>query len=257
MNSGAKFNFQHIDTVIYNKIGSTESNNENKKITNVEHIAVLSDSEIRKEIKLGNIILHDPDRDCTSNIQNCSVDITLGEYYYSNDKPIPYFNPWNKKHVDDYWGTVKQAKFVTNEDIKSGLADNMGLKEGDKYIMLKPGETILGHTREFIGGRNHITTMIKARSSMGRCNVTICRDAGWGDVNYFNVYTLEISNNGTSPIILPIGSRVGQIIFFYTGIPDNPYNGKYQSTNDLEELVKTWDPTAMLPKLYLENQNNK
>ncbi|MCX8513508.1 MAG: hypothetical protein ORN26_00305 [Candidatus Pacebacteria bacterium] len=43
---------------------------------------------------------------------------------------------------------------------------------------MRPGETILAHTNEFIGGRNHITTMMKARSSMGRSFIEVCKCAG-------------------------------------------------------------------------------
>ena len=49
----------------------------------------------------------------------------------------------------------------------------------DRVIFLKPGETILGHTNEFIGGRKTVTTMMKARSSMGRNFIEVCKCAGW------------------------------------------------------------------------------
>lgn len=128
----------------------------------------------------------------------------------------------------------------------------MGLKIGDRYILLSPGESILAHTREFVGGLNHITTMVKARSSMGRSNVTICRDAGWGDINFVSRWTLEITNNSTSPIVLPVGARIGQIIFFYTGIPDTVYTGKYQEGNTIKEIVEKWSPSMLLPKTYMD-----
>lgn len=214
----------------------------------MHHTAVLSDRDIRREIIAGNIILHDPDRDCSDNIQNCSIDITLGSYFYRNDQPIPYYNPWNLEHVHAYWGDAKEASIIENEH----EAREKGLKIGDRYILLSPGETILGHTQEYIGGCNHITTMVKARSSMGRSNVTICRDAGWGDVNFYNRWCLEISNNGSSSVILPVGARIGQIIFFYTGIPDTVYAGKYQDGNSLKEIVENWNPSMLLPKAYLD-----
>lgn len=211
--------------------------------------AVLSDRDIRNEIKAGNIILYDPDRDCLKNIQNCSVDITLGKYFYRNERPIKYFNPWNPEHVHEYWGDVKVASKV--ESTEKALVT--GLNMGDEYIMLSPGESILGHTREFVGGLNHITTMIKARSSLGRSNVTVCRDAGWGDINFQSRWTLEISNHGTSPIVLPVGARIGQIIFFYTGTPDTTYSGKYQVGTNIEEIVGSWNPSMLLPKAHCDN----
>lgn len=43
-----------------------------------------------------------------------------------------------------------------------------GIKPTDEIIWLAAGETILAHTREYIGGRGNVTTMMKARSSLGR-----------------------------------------------------------------------------------------
>lgn len=220
--------------------------------------AVLSDRDIRREIENGNIVLHDPDRDCKGNIQNCSVDITLGPNYYSDylntqhNKNLAYFNPWNAKHVHEYWGELRTASLIRDNYYDSCVAEKFGLKTGDQYILVYPGENILAHTQEFVGGRNHITTMVKARSSMGRSNVTICRDAGWGDINFCSRWTLEITNNGRVPVVLPVGARIGQIIFFYTGTPDTVYSGKYQTGTTLDEIVAKWEPSMMLPKLHLE-----
>jgi dCTP deaminase len=212
-------------------------------------MSVLSDRDIRKEISSGNIVLHDPDRDCMCNIQNCSVDVTLGPYFCRNDHPIPYLNPWNSTHVSDYWGEIQTASVVGPEECKL-----FGMEIGEQFILLRPGESILGHTREFIGGKGCVTTMMKARSSMGRSGITICRDAGWGDCGYISRWTLEITNNSTSPIILPVGARVGQIIFFYMGTPEIPYSGKYQKGDTLDEIVSNWNPSMMLPKAYLDRK---
>lgn len=209
------------------------------------HIGILSDREIKKEIARGGIILHDPDRDCSGNIQNCSIDITLGPYYYRNERAIPCLNPWSAEHLHQYWGSVQEAVTPTPEE-----EELYQLKSHEKYIALAPGESILGHTQEFIGGVGHITCMVKARSSLGRSNVTICRDAGYGDISYFNRFTLEISNHSTTTVILPIGRRVGQLVFFYTGYPHRAYHGKYQTETTLKNLVKKWKPEHMLPKGY-------
>lgn len=52
----------------------------------------------------------------------------------------------------------------------------------------------------------------------------------------------------------PVGARAGQIIFFYTGVPDTVYNRKYQLGHNFEEIVRMWNPTMLLPKMYLENK---
>ena len=97
--------------------------------------------------------------------------------------------------------------------------------------MLLPGETILAHTNEFIGGRDCVTTKMKARSSMGRYFIEVCKCAGWGDVGYINRWTMEITNNSKNYIIpLVVGRRIAQMIFFETGpILEKDYTdtGKY------------------------------
>jgi dCTP deaminase len=127
---------------------------------------------------------------------------------------------------------------------------------------LEPGETILAHTSEFIGGKNHITTMMKARSSMGRNFIEVCKCAGWGDVGYVNRWTMEITNNSRHYAIpLIVGRRIAQIVFFETGhIINNDYSssGKYQTHQDMKKMKKEWNPSSMLPKLYLDRDiNNK
>lgn len=63
---------------------------------------------------------------------------------------------------------------------------------------------------------------MKARSSLGRNFIEICKCAGWGDVGYVNRWTMEITNNSryyTIPLV--VGRRVAQIVFFETeGILD-------------------------------------
>lgn len=209
------------------------------------HIGILSEREIKKEIARGGIVLYDPDRDCSANVQNCSIDITLGSYYYRNESDIPYLNPWCAEHVHNYWGSYKEATAANEKEQQL-----YHLNEGEKFILLSPGESILGHTQEFVGGVDHITCMVKARSSLGRSNITICRDAGYGDISYYNRFTLEISNHSTTTVILPVGRRIGQLVFFYTGYPDQVYQGKYQSSLSLSELVSSWSPEKMLPQGY-------
>jgi dCTP deaminase len=136
-----------------------------------------------------------------------------------------------------------------------------GISPDDQVILIEPGETILAHTNEFIGGRNHITTMMKARSSMGRNFIEVCKCAGWGDVGYVNRWTLEITNNSRHYAIpLVVGRRIGQLVFFETGpILNNDYTktGKYQTSNNLSEIKKNWKPESMLPKVYTDRDIKK
>jgi len=212
-------------------------------------MSALSNKDIKEEITKGNIVIAGLLGDIDNYIGNCSVDVTLGEYFFKNEVEMEVFNPWCKEHVIKYWGQAKTASVVTEETSKQ-----LTLEVGKKYILLHPGETILGHTNEFIGGRHCVTTMMKARSSLGRCNVTVCRDAGWGDINFYNRWCLEITNEGKFPTVIPFGCRIGQVVFFRTGECDKPYNGKYHPNNNdsLETTIANWVPDMLLPQLWKE-----
>lgn len=207
---------------------------------------VLSDDQIRWAHENGYIVIHNPDRPgiLEENLQPCSYDITLGENYYRARNFDGVLNPWDSKSVVEYWGECNKAEVADEE-----AAVKYHVTPGTKYILLNPGDHILAHTNEYIGGVNNITTMMKARSSMGRCNVTICRDAGWGDVGYISRWTMEITNNNKCPVVLPVGKRVGQIVFMWTGSVSNSYSGSYQKEKKLESIISEWSPETMLPKL--------
>jgi dCTP deaminase len=221
----------------------------------------LSDRKILEEIKKGDIVIEPFRRD---NLATSSYDVTLGEFYFK-EQPTKYdhniYNIWSKSHTDHVWGTEPNRAMKAAQVFKKYKFKWEGIKPTDEVILLQPGETILAHTNEFIGGRNHITTMMKARSSMGRNFIEVCKCAGWGDVGYINRWTMEITNNSKSYAIpLVVGRRIAQIIFFETGpILQNDYAvvGKYQTSQNIKDLKKTWKPTSMLPKLYNDRDIKK
>lgn len=214
----------------------------------------LSDKQILAEIKKGDVIIEPFKRE---NLSTSSYDLTLGEYFFAEMPPKHFqniFNIYEKEHVDRVWGT-KPLKARYAEEVFADYKFDFGnISKKDKVILLAPGETILGHTNEFIGGKNHITTMMKARSSMGRSFIEVCKCAGWGDVGYVNRWTMEITNNSKHYYIpLVVGRRIAQLIFFETGeILEKDYSktGKYQTDSDIKILIKNWNPQSMLPQLY-------
>ncbi|MEO5953352.1 MAG: hypothetical protein ABIQ44_12875, partial [Chloroflexia bacterium] len=113
----------------------------------------------------------------------------------------------------------------------------------DGLIKIRPGDTILAHTEEVVGGCNGYTTSMRARSSIGRSCLSVCKCAGVGDVGYISKWTMEISNHSHALAILPVGLRVAQILFYQVGETLREYSGKYGSW-------KEWTPNDMLPKLY-------
>ena len=218
----------------------------------------LSDKKIIEEMKAENIIISPFKKE---NLGTSSYDVSLGEYFFREQKPKHYHNIYNiydKIHTDHVWGTKAQKAPMAKEVFQKFKFRFSGFKPRDKVILLQPGETILAHTEEFVEGREHITTMMKARSSMGRNFIEICKCAGWGDVGYINRWTMEITNNSSNYAVpLVVGRRVAQIIFFETGpILKHDYSkiGKYQSKPSLSVLKKSWKPTMMLPKLYKDRE---
>jgi len=195
------------------------------------------------------------------NLSTASYDVTLGQNYYRELKPEEkncIFNPYSKDMVDKAWGKAQQAETMGEWMQRTNQAALENISEHDRIIWLEPGESILAHTNEFIGGRISVTSKMQARSSIGRSFLTVCRCAGLGDVGFINRWTMEISNNSryhTIPLV--VGRRIAQVVFLETeGILDKSYeqNGKYQSGDDLHQLMSEWTPDAMLPKMYKDRE---
>lgn len=222
--------------------------------------SVLSDKAILKFLDEKEIVIEPFN---IKNLGTASYDVTLGEWYFREQKAeiedSLIYNIYSEKDVKRIWGEPNEALPYSYYKKKGIELEN--IKDDELLIFIKPGETILAHTKEFIGGVNHITTMMKSRSSMGRNFIECCKCAGYGDVSYFNRWTMEITNNSTKYTIpLVVGRRVAQIVFLDVGeINDNKKNynrvGKYQKDNELENLKKNWKPYDMLPKMYLDFEN--
>lgn len=221
---------------------------------------LLSINPIQDEMRKGNIVILPFQEE---NLGSASYDLTLGRWFYRETPALPgrnIYNMYDPDHVNRVWRHAEQA--ITHADWLKCHPDqpplkNIGLDE--ELIWLAPGETILAHTNEFIGGRYEITTMMKARSSLGRNFITVCRCAGWGDVGYINRWTMEITNNSRYyHIPLVVGRRVAQLTFFKVDpvSQEDSYvaKGKYQSKLNEFELQQIWHPADMLPKMWLDRE---
>ena len=161
-------------------------------------------------------------------------------------QPLEYIIPLTKGRLSD----ILKVRYTLFKNIP----------KNHPIIVLRPGERILAHTHEFIGIRaKGGAAEVKSRSSWGRNGVAVCFDAGWIDPGYINRITLEIYNlKQHESVVLPVGERVGQLIFHNTISPvagdysegRNGMSGKYQNSNNLESLIANWDPSQMLPRAY-------
>ena len=221
----------------------------------------LSDKKILDHMKAGSIVIEPFDR---QNLATSSYDVTLGEWYYREQPPSEHkkvFNLYSKSDTEKVWGTTPHRARYAKDALANFTTAWDGIRPDDKVILLEPGETILAHTEEFIGGKDTVTTMMKARSSLGRNFINVCKCAGWGDVGYVNRWTMEIQNSSQHYIIpLVVGRRIAQLIFFETGpivAGDYSKTGKYQTTDNMAALKKSWKPEMMLPRLWIDRDIKK
>jgi len=218
-------------------------------------MAVYSNRQIRQAIKDGHIICHPFNN---ANVAGSSVDVTLGNWYYRTERTgsSGFYNPFDKEDVSRYFDGPYQADNHKKWAKANGRRLFEGIPPNHPIIVLRPGERILGHTHEFIGIKAPGTSTLQARSTWGRNGVAVCLDAGWGDPGYINRWTLEIYNmNQHESVVLPVGERIAQMVFYETGPVDGEYkklSGKYQtdSSQDAKDVIKNWRPEQMLPKAY-------
>jgi len=225
-------------------------------------MSVYSNSQIKQAISKKHIICY-PYVD--KHVSHASLDVTLGYYYYKIEKNQErvYYNPFNQDDVNRYFdGPYKALTHQEFCDINH-LKPFKNIPLDHPVISLKPKERILAHTHEFFGILPPGACELRSRSSWGRNGIAVCFDAGWIDPGYINRLTLEIYNlNERENILLPVGERIAQVIFHDTGPVignyglgrDNGYSGKYQEGDDLTEIIKSWNPSMMLPRSYKDQR---
>ena len=218
---------------------------------------LLSRDAILKHIKKGTIVI-DPFLD--RNLKTTSYDVSLGEWFWRENRPLgrhTMHNMYDEHSTGFIWNGPYQAEKVADVERRIGIPFK-NIPGSARVILLGPGETVLGHTIEFIGGRDICVAKMYARSSLGRNFIEVCKDAGWGDIGYVNRWTMEITNNSqhfTIPLVA--GRRIAQMVFYEVdplkrGKDYVAEKGKYQHASDLKKLKKDWNPQMMLPKMHLD-----
>jgi dCTP deaminase len=193
-------------------------------------MTLLSKPAILRHMKSGSIVI-DPFK--TERLGTNSYDVELGHWFW--------------RHSEN--GGVRRPS-------EGGFAFTKFDARQEGGIVLEPGERVLGHTVEIVGGRVAetrvetgqtkrvaVTTAMHAKSTAGRHGLTVCQCAGWGDVGYVSRWTLEIQNQLSCSQWLPVGALLAQISFEEVEPPGKDYvalGGMYQVGDD-------WTPEAMLP----------
>jgi dCTP deaminase len=223
------------------------------------NMSVYSNVQIKQAINNRKIVFH-PYQE--AHIAGSSVDVTLGHYFYKQEyqEEARVYNPFDQADVARYFKGPLEAMSHKVWCEKYNYALFANIPDDHPIIVLRPGERILAHTHEFIGIRAPGTCTMQARSTWGRNGVAVCLDAGWGDPGYINRWTMEIYNmNQHESVVLPVGERVAQIVFYETGEVEQEYkklSGKYQTSasDDLESIISHWSPAQMLPRAYKDER---
>lgn len=163
-------------------------------------MSVMVDWEIRGHCIAGDIKI-DPFQE--QNIQPNSYDVRLGNEFVS-------FSP-SDKAIDP-----KDASSL-------GQYEKKILAMGEPLV-LNPHEFILGTTLESVKLPSNICAEITGRSSYGRLGIELHQTAGWIDSGFEGQITLELMNNNACPVILYVGSRIGQLVFHKTQSCLIPYD---------------------------------
>ena len=189
------------------------------------------------------------------NLNGSSYDVTLGPYFFRENSNEGFYNPYSDDAGSRGWLGPFTARRMADLDWTPDETDHVNAKD-ELVIVLRPGETILTHTCEFIGSSNPVVPVLFPRSSLERCFVHV--QGGLGHSGYLNRWALRITNTSKQlKIPLIVGRKIAQIAFYQTeGVVQAPYGSsetdKYQAGVTLPQVAQTWKPQDLLPKLHLE-----
>jgi dCTP deaminase len=168
---------------------------------------LLSDRDIRAELKSGRVVLDPLDEDM---VQPSSVDVRIDRFFrlFDNHK-YPVIDP--REEQPELTRLVEVAP--------------------DEAFVLHPGEFVLASTFEVVTLPDDVAARLEGKSSLGRLGLLTHSTAGFIDPGFSGHVTLELSNVATLPIMLWPGMKIGQLCFFRLSTPaEHPYgSGRYGS----------------------------
>ena len=153
-------------------------------------MSVLIGKEIEKALKSGLIEVEPLDR---SQIGPGSIDLTLGNDFRIFKKQARIYHIKHDSHFHD-------------------ITEAVHVKDG-AFIVIKPGEMILGITKEKITLADTISGRLEGRSRFARFGLAVHVTAGFMQPGISNHQALEIVNLGHGPLALYPGTRICQFIF--------------------------------------------
>lgn len=170
--------------------------------------AILTGSEIRRQVELGNIIISNFKLE---NLNENSYNVTLNKTIMRHDLRCTdgfVIDPRNPCPM-----------------ISTTISEKYG-------FVIQPGHLYLGSTNEIIGSKFFVP-IIAGRSSFGRHGLNAHNTGNFGDLGFVGKFTLQI--NSIYPFRLFPNIRIAQIYFLRPyGRIEKLYNGKYQGATGPE-----------------------
>lgn len=195
---------------------------------------ILSDRDIKEQIRLGRVVVKSPLEDHMENIHASSMDFRLGKYFK----------------------VYKHAKVAVLDPLKmstfEGMTDLIEITDPNEPFIVHPGDFVLGVTLESVKLPDDLVARVEGRSSLGRLGIIVHSTAGFIDAGFEGTITLEITNINRMPVALYPGMRVCQLAFEEMSSPaEVPYHmkssSKYQGQSLPEESRLTVDPEFRAP----------
>lgn len=235
-------------------------------------MTLLSNTVIKQY--LGTAIIIDPFREELLN--NVSYDLTLGTHaaFFKNPQEIEGVptGPAVMLALQEANKKEEAGEDLSEDDLRS-LGYWMPHLDDPRdrytivnfsdvgYLAVGPGQRILCHSQEVAGGRVAgvklddalgmtkmvaVTTSLQATSTAARLGLSVCDDAGWGDVGFISRWTFELTNRSMYPIVLPVGARLAQLSFHEVKPPIEGTD--YDDVGQYMDADREWTPEDMLPK---------
>lgn len=151
-------------------------------------MSILTRSEILKEMKKGKIKIEPFDENA---LGPGSIDLTL----------------------DNVFRVFKKVENPVNVDDNASYESITELVKVDDGILIKPGETILGITKETITVSGSLCGWLEGRSRFARMGLAVHITAGFMQPGIDNKQVLEMTNFGAAPLFLKVGTKICQFIF--------------------------------------------
>ncbi len=153
-------------------------------------MSILIGAEIEKALADGSIKIEPLDR---SQIGPGSIDLSLGNDFRVFKKKFKVYHVKNDSRFED----ITRSVHVPDSS----------------YIVIKPGEMILGITKEKITLADNISGRLEGRSRFARFGLAVHVTAGFMQPGISNHQVLEIVNLGHGPLALYPGTRICQFVF--------------------------------------------